>query len=448
MLTARVPDFCRRLLHYTLATLFVRGSLSATMRRGGFGRSVAIMAGGAAAAQAVNVLVSPALTRLYLPAELGQLALYLAFLYVASMVLSLRYEQAVVTAVDDGQAHQLAVLSLAMVPVTSLLAALSLFLLIVGQIGGFGSLPPAAAVWGFFALVLFGTFGVLRYVLVRTHRHRVIAQVGIAQSVVRAALQVGLGYLGASVTGLLAGDLVGRAIGIGRMAKDIGGDVWRNARNFHAIPGRALLGQYRKFPLFGVPSSVINALALTLPVPLIAGLYGLEAAGYFSLVQRVLSLPIAVVGASAADALHGRIAEYARLSPARARPLFTRAAVVLLGIGLAVAVAIVLFGPRIFGFVFGDEWRRAGELAQVMAPWFVAALTVSPLSRVVLVYQGQKLKLLYDLSALGAVLASLLIGASVGLDLRSVILVLSILQALVYAFYFTLLRRLIVLASE
>lgn len=53
-----------------------------------FARSVSILAGGTAAGQAIVVLASPILTRLYTPEDFGLLAVYAALLGIISVVAS------------------------------------------------------------------------------------------------------------------------------------------------------------------------------------------------------------------------------------------------------------------------------------------------------------------------------------------------------------------------
>jgi hypothetical protein len=78
-----------------------------------------------------------------------------------------------------------------------------------------------------------------------------------------------------------------------------------------------------------------------------------------------------------------------------------------------------------------------------MAPWLVAALIVSPLSRVALVYQAQGTKLVYDVLALAAVVVSIVGGAAAGLDGFEAIRLLALLQTAAYAVYLLVLYRLV-----
>ena len=43
-------------------------------------------------------------------------------------------------------------------------------------------------------------------------------------------------------------------------------------------------------------------------------------------------------------------------------------------------VLIGIFGPRIFGFIFGEEWFQAGSYMRLLLPWLFLVFISSPLS--------------------------------------------------------------------
>lgn len=418
----------------------------ARLRGPGFAHSVLVLAGGAAGAQLINTLAAPLLTRLYDPTQIGQLGLFLAFVQVAVIALSLRYEQAIVLPASHGTAARLVGLALALVPITSLVATGILATLIALGIGGYGTLPMVAAPLAGVGLAGFGVVGVVRYWLIRQRDYRAVSRVQIVQSVVRAVSQVGFGILGAGVIGLLVGDVLGRVVGLGSVVRAAWGSL-KAARTTMTVGTRAVAREFWRFPAFGAPSSMLNAVAASLPVPLLAGVYGLPIAGQFALVQRVLGLPLNVIGTSVGDAMLGRMSEQARSDPAAALPLFRRLAFALAGIGVPAAIVLAVIGPDLFALAFGTPWRDAGTVAALMAPWLVAAMIVSPLSRVALVYQGQAQKLIYDLLSLGAVAGSILGGSAAGFDAFETIRLLAWLQAVAYGVYLVVLYRLVVAGS-
>jgi O-antigen/teichoic acid export membrane protein len=407
-----------------------------------FGRAVLVLAGGAAGAQLVNAAVSPILTRLYSPFEMGQLGLFLAFIYVASMTLSLRYDQAVAVAETDADAARVAVLAMRLVPFTAVAATAILFALGQLRLGGFETLPVVALPLMLLGLVLFGVFTVGRFWLIRRNEYRTISEVQVVQSLGRAGGQVALGIAGLGLGGLIVGDVAARGLGLARVLRTAMPAI-AAARVGSSTASRSLARRFWRFAVLGVPSSLLNAFAFSLPVPLLAGMYGVPAAGFFALVQRVLGLPLTIVGASVGDALLARMSELAREDPGAALPFFRRTALALAAIGLPIAVVGILAAPPVFATVFGEEWRVAGEMAALMAPWYLAALIVSPLSRVALVFEGQGAKLVYDTVSLAAVIAVFASGAALGLDALEAIGLLSALEVLAYGLYFVILYRLV-----
>src|SRR6185437_14546898 len=103
-------------------------------------RNFSILSGGSAVAQGFSVAVAPLITRLYLPDTLGQLGLFTAFINVAVLVASLRYELAIVSARNDREAAQLTLSCLLFGLPISTAAALTFYLLVRNGILGYGNM--------------------------------------------------------------------------------------------------------------------------------------------------------------------------------------------------------------------------------------------------------------------------------------------------------------------
>jgi O-antigen/teichoic acid export membrane protein len=408
-----------------------------------FGRSVLVLAGGTIGAQVITVAVSPLLTRLYSPTELGQLGLCIAFVSTVTASLTLRYDAAIVSQTNDAAAGRLAVAATAIVPVASAAVSVLLLALIVLSIAGYGEVPlfavPAVAV----TLLLAGWSSVLRFWLVRRQAFGPLNGLTVLQSAGRAVAQVAGSLVGLGLGGLLIADIVGRAASLVRDGPGAARQMWNVARPVTRPAMRRLLSINRDFPVYAMPSTLLNSLAVALPLPLVAALYGVESAGYFALVQRVLALPVAVIGAAVSDAFFSRLSGYARDAPGRGRPLLLRTAAALGILGIPFAVVVVLFAPRLFALLFGADWEVAGDLAVVMVPWMMAQLIVSPVSRAVFVYGGQRQKLSFDVLAVAGAVVSLWLSARLALDLVSAVALLSVVQTICYGLYFALLLRLV-----
>ena len=65
---------------------------------------------GTTVAQAIPIIISPILTRIYSPEEFGLLILFMSIVSILSVIVSLRYERAIIQPLDDEDAISLVVI--------------------------------------------------------------------------------------------------------------------------------------------------------------------------------------------------------------------------------------------------------------------------------------------------------------------------------------------------
>jgi O-antigen/teichoic acid export membrane protein len=352
------------------------------------------------------------LARLFLPEELGQFGLLQAFVGFAAVGICLRLDLAIVSADSEADAEGLLQLCLALCLVLSLFATALLGVLVARDVMGFGSLGPWALVATCGLLLLTGTFIVLRFWAVRTRHYRRIAGALTLQGIGRAVFPVAFGLAGSGWGGLVAGELAGRAFGI----PSLGRLAWQRLREQgHRRPEVSrLFGKYRQYWAVVLPSSVLDALALALPVPVVVATYGLEAAGWWVLVNRVAMAPGQLVAAAVADVFHTEVMRQLPADPdgprrwlwSTLRPLLVGALVVYTCAG---AVA-----PWAFGFVFGSEWAEAGRLMLLLVPALVVTVAVGATGRMLMVMQKSHWKLYADALNVAAPLVAFYGGISAG----------------------------------
>jgi O-antigen/teichoic acid export membrane protein len=416
----------------------VRG-LVGRVSRTSFLRGVAVISAGSLVAQALPVLLTPVLTRLYNPTDMGTLALYLSFAGFLVGVMTLGYALAIVSAASDEDAARLGLLSATLAIPVATVATVALWLLRREGVLGFGELPAPAVPAMLVSLVLTDLFLTLRYWAIRQSEFADVSRAVVAQSAGRMGTQLAAGLIRPAWGGLVLGEVVGRALGMRRLWREAGPAMRRGAWPPQLDRLRETAARYRQFPLYSTPSTMIDNLALMLPVPLATAMFGVPAAGQYAIATRVLLVPMALVGASVADVFHNRIARHARESPDRARPFFLMVAAGLLGVGLVPMLVVVMAGEWLFPVVLGQEWELAGAIAAAIAPWALAALAVSPVSRVVFVYDGQRYKLVYDVLSLLVVLGTFRLGDSEGWSIVQTVTALAWAQAALYVVYFLLL---------
>jgi O-antigen/teichoic acid export membrane protein len=408
-----------------------------------FLRGVAIIAGGSAIAQAIPFLLMPVLSRLYAPSDMGQFALYFSFFSVFANATTLGYSQAIVSADDEAEAGYLTVLSAVIVFPAGLAFAALLAVFIDQSWFGFESLPLTATPFMFLSLAFTGLYLTMRYWLIREGNFAVASKATVMQSIGRMATQIVVGLVRPFWGGLVAGEVAGRASGLRAMWKASSGRISEATRPLKSEMLRQTAHKYRKFPLLSTPSNLLDSLGAMLPVPLIARSFGIDAAGQYSIASQSLLVPLSLVSSSVADVFHNRIARYARETPHRARRFFFVVTGTLLLLGAAPMMVVMLFGDVIWPFVFGEQWTLAGTLVAAIAPWALARFVVSPVSRVVFVYQGQELKLVYDVLSVGAVVLVFVLADRADMSLTDSLRTLAVAQVAIYSVYFLLLVRVI-----
>ena len=269
-----------------------------------FGRSVAILAGGTAFGQVIVLAAAPVLTRLYTVDEIGLFGLFTAFVLVMSLLVTGNYEFAIVSASNDRDASYLAAIAILLTPLLSLVGTVILVLLRAKSWLGYGAFPTTGIVLAAVALIASGLFAPTRYWLLRAGRFSDLSRIVVPQQAGRAGGQIAFGVAGLGFSGLALGDVFGRLIAAGQAIARTSSTIVRNLKPLRREELIRVAWEHRRFPFLSLPSTLLDTIGSLIPLPLVAQHYGLDAAGYYTLVLRVLSLPSALVGQSVADAFH------------------------------------------------------------------------------------------------------------------------------------------------
>ncbi|MBZ0276196.1 MAG: oligosaccharide flippase family protein [Anaerolineae bacterium] len=368
--------------------------------------NVMIVAGGAAFAQGLALIVSPLLTRLYTPDDLGVLGAFVSLFSIILTANSLSYEVAVPLPEDDETAANLLALTLALLCLST---AIVIFI-VWGwhkQIANLINAPALQFYLWLLPLSLFagGVYQVSQYWLVRKKHFTDITSTRVWQSVSMTGTQLGTGWIGSGVLGLLLGHTVGY-ISSGIVSARY---AWKSYRavirqvNWRGM--RVAARRYRRFPLFTSWSSAINVSGVMLPPLFITTLYGTQIGGWFTLSQRIVILPLTLIGTAIAQVYFGTASQLKHQNPRALQALFNKIALRLAIVGAVPAVVLLVAAPALFTTVFGANWQTAGEYVQLLAPVLWTQFIISPLSQTINIMERQDIQLAWDVGRLGVVLA-------------------------------------------
>lgn len=396
-------------------------------RHGHLWRNVLRLASGVAVSHAIVLVTTPILTRFYSPHDFGVSAFFLSVVLILSPLGSLNYYQAVVLPRNDTDAVSLARLSLSLSFVTSIVS-LGVFYGLRGLCGAAFDAPELVSWFWVFPAAVFArsAYLVLASWMSRQRNFGIQANARVAQALTERGLSLAAGFGGmASATMMVGTRVVSIVVETAILlvpflrAHSRG---WREPEAKKHL--KRVAREYQEFPKYSTWAMLLANGNAQLPLLVLPLLFSPEIAGLFALGNRLLQIPMQLLGDSIRNVYYKELAE--RIAARReTRFGFTELRRHLVKAGVFPFMILLLFGRVIFATLFGPEWARAGEFCGIVGFYIFFQFIGTPLSCVFNAYRRQRYMLLISLLLFMSSGGSLLVGrwcgsAEVGLLLMSV----------------------------
>lgn len=368
-----------------------------------FWRSVLVVLTGSAAAQAIPLVGSLIIARLFAPAEFGQFATWLGFVAVGAVAMTGRYEMALAIE-QDGLPRRVAARATLLLVLCGgvILTILGLLFAQFGCCGNFRTelvclIGPTAAVvaasqtWQSWAAA--------------DGKYRDLAIIRIGQAGAITGAQILTGLLDASADGLALAQLGGAIVGL-LVAHQRLPLVRDKVIGETAFAMFNFLNRQRRFPMLALPADLLNTVAAQLPLVIVANRFGAEIAGFLALTLRIVGAPIGLLGAAVLDVFRRRSASSYTQRGECQKEYIETLQILAIGSGLVVILLSIIAEPA-FALAFGEVWRKSGTFAAWLMPMFALRFVASPLSYMFYVANKQHLDLMWQLALLVTTVASL-----------------------------------------
>ncbi len=380
-------------------------------RKSSFASDVLTLSVGTLFAQAILILVSPVLTRLYGPEDFGLFALFQSVTVIFITVACLRYELAIMLPERDCEAANLLGLSILLAAATSALMVPMIWLLRVPLLRHLNAPELVPYLWMVpLAVFLGGAFSALNYWNSRTKRFLRLSVARVTSSVMATGTQIGMGLAGYPTGGSLIGaGVLGSAVS----TLVLGGQIWRDDHrvlqdSVCAIGIMSGLRRYHKFPMIDIWSAFLNSLSWQIPVIFLSAFFSSAVAGFYALGFRVIQLPMSFVGSAVSQVFFQRCVN--AKAEGTLRNVVENVFHLLVVFSLLPMLMLTICGRDIFAFVFGEKWAEAGVYVQFLGAWAFIWFISSTISTLYIVLERQEFNLKLNISNFITRFASIYIG--------------------------------------
>lgn len=377
-----------------------------------FSRNVLTLLTGTTIAQAIPIAITPILTRLYTAEDFGLLALFVAITTILGSIANGRYELAIMLPEKDEDAINIAALGLLTAAALSLILFILTLLFNQAIVNLLGNQEIGS--WLYFVpfvVLMTGLFNILNYLNTRKKLYKDVAKASVYKATAMASVQSGVGFIKTGATGLITGQILSQIVANYRMAKNTQQNYDLNKLKKTEI--KRLAKRYIDFPKFSMWAVLANSLAYNLTNILISIYYSVATLGLYSLAQKMLGMPASLIGSSIGQ-VYFQEATKEKQETGKAVKTFKKTSKKLFILSVAMFTPLYFILPTVFEWVFGQEWRVAGEYAQITLPFVAAQFISAALSNTNNIFEKQKIALTWQIAllalSLGTVMAAVLLG--------------------------------------
>jgi len=374
-----------------------------------FVQNVAVLTTGTISAQAITMLLSPIITRLYGPEAYGVMGSFQAVMQILIPISALSMPIAIVLPKNNREVKGIIKASFY---ITSFFSILSLFIILffrsslveffqLQELSSYLILIPFVILFG-------GISQIYNQWLIREQKFNISAKTNFGDKLIINSGKLFFGFLSPSADILVFFAALTNGIHSLLIYIFTQKNIIKEAL-LEKISLKEILSKYRDFPLFRAPEVFINAISGNLPVLLLTSFFGPASAGFYTIGRSVLGIPSTLIGKSIGDVFYPRISKGVN-NKENSAPMIFKATLILGTIGIIPFGLIILFGPQLFSFVFGSSWVRAGEYARWMALWLYLGFMNRPSIVSLPVFNAQKFHLIYTIFMLIVRVIALFIG--------------------------------------
>ncbi|HDM8217026.1 lipopolysaccharide biosynthesis protein [Vibrio campbellii] len=353
-----------------------------------FLKSVLVVFSGTLGAQIITFAISPIITRLYSPSEIGILGVFSSITSMLIPIIALTLPLAIVMPKSEKSVRAIVQLSV-IIATTLSVVSLSVVYVYVYIYGGS---------WIFLLIPVCLLVGAIQQITeqyaIRVECFKIIASTALVQSLFLNTSKVLVGVSYPSGDALVIISCMGYILSVLILIC-----FFRSMfldKKFWAIKVNHLklvFCKYYDFSLYRAPQILLSGLSQSAPIFILASGFSTQAAGYYSLAKTVMMIPCGIVSKSFGDVYFQRIVKEHNKGACISKTFFL--STLALGFISVIPLSIIYtYGSDIFMIIFGSEWETAGVYSKYLSIWVCALFINVPAVKVLPILKMQGLHLL------------------------------------------------------
>ena len=343
-----------------------------------FAKSVITLVSGTVISQIIVLALYPIISRIYTPEESAYYSVYMRIIVFISTIATARFEFALALPKRIEHAFSLYRLLIQLILISFII---SLFIVVLVAL--FWSKESTST---FILLMVPIGFAPLCLMNIgnnwglRNGDFKEISKVRMLHSLSMNASNIFFGFLGLGYKGLILGYIVGVILPASWFTRKYH-LLKLKFKDFALKKRYRVIGKtYQEFPKINLPHALMDISREMLIVFFILLYFDKTTLGSYDFSFKILKLPLTVLGSAMGQVYFQKIAaknnngeSLVEITLLTMRNLFL---ISIIPFGI-----LYFFGESLFSFVFGKEWTLAGKYSELMAPWLMMNLIVSPISQ-------------------------------------------------------------------
>lgn len=354
---------------------------------------------GSALGQGLALLLSPIITRLFTPEDFSAFEQYAFLLSVFTVVVTGKYEFAIMHPQHRDDARHLA--GLAMRIALYVCGVMLIVLLFTsGMIAEYVHHESLKyLLWTLpFVLVAIAVFNIVNFWFSREKNYKIAARSKLLYSAAGEPVKVAAGWLQTGAGGLIVGTAIGHFVAAWYSWKKF--KLHEPKTFFHLSKEKlkSLGREHGDYPRYAIWGGVLNNLAQWAHVAVFTFFYGEKALipiGLIALSRRIFFNPLGILSSSYGQVFYQRISEIE--SPFELRDFYLKNLSRFLIFASVMVFIVQILPENSIGFIFGNAWTDALIYLKILSYWYALNFVIGTLSFIFYRLQLQWYTLLVDI---------------------------------------------------